>query len=124
MTEKNKITRAEFLIYKYVECLFIEIRVLNSDNIEEALNMPSHNLSKKELAMLLWKMFETGCLVARSDNRNYFSPTLEELKEALSEFSSFKQRLNNTFYGFVGTNFERFDELNSLWESDFANQII
>jgi hypothetical protein len=118
MIEKNKITRAEYLIFKYVEDLLLEIRALNSKNLDVYVNLPSHGLCKKELLNLLWQMFETGDLVAHKKTRGYFSPTFNEIEEALQESSDFADRLENTFYGYISAASERYYELKEVWENE------
>ena len=118
MIEKNKITRAKYLIYKYVENLLIEIRVLNSQNLSEELNLPSHNLSKEELIILLWQMFASGDLVAQTESRGYFSPSLLEIENALNEPSEFSLRHKNTYYGFISAAYENYQKLKENWENN------
>ena len=122
MIEKNKITRAEYLIFKYVEDLLLEIRVLNSKNLAEAINLPAHGLNKDELLVLLWQMFERGDLVAHRRSRGYFSPTYNELEKALNEHAAFSERFENTFYGYISAASERYNELKSLWEDELLQR--
>ena len=118
MIEKNKITRAEYLIFKYVEDSLIEIRVLNSKTLAEELNLPAHDLSKGELLILLWQLFDRGDLVAYRRSRGYFSPTYNELEKALNEHAAFSERFENTFYGYISAATERYNELKAAWENE------
>ena len=119
MIEKNRITQAEFLICKYAEDLFIELWVLLSRNLHEVLNLPSHNLSRDELIVLLWRMFESRQLIAETSEKGYFTPTLFEIENALDEPSKRERILYNTFYGFGPVFSERYNKLQETWQEDF-----
>lgn len=120
MIDKNKLTRAEFLIFKYVEDLLMELRALNSPNLAEYVNLPSHNLNETELIMLLQQMFELENLVAYKKGKGYFSPTLSEIEEAINESSAFSQRAENTFYGYISAASERYAELKEILEIEIT----
>ncbi|MEE9339790.1 MAG: hypothetical protein V3U87_17095 [Methylococcaceae bacterium] len=124
MTEKNKYTRAEFLIYKYVQGWAIQVRLLVDLNIDEALNMPPHNLEKKELITLLFKMFEDRLLVLLQDKRGYFSPNLTELELAPEEPPICDLRFepnNQTYYCFTSVATKRFRELSEIYEDNLLD---
>lgn len=126
MIEKNRYTRAEFLIYKYVQDCTIQIRLLVDPEIEEALNMPSHNLEKKELITLLYQMFENRLLVLEQEDRGYFSPTLKELELALEEpslcDSGFAPK-NQTYYAFTSIATKHFRELSEIYEDKLQGRL-
>ncbi len=85
MIEKNRFTRAEYLIFKYVDDYGVPIRRLVDPDLSEALNLPGHGLSRGEVVALVYKMFEGHYLVAFTEKRGYFTPTLTEFEKALSE---------------------------------------
>jgi len=77
--------RAEYLIYKYTHDWFIQLRLLSRTDLDEALNLPTHNLKEKELIPLLCRLFESGYLVAKTEERKLFTPDRKEIEDALAE---------------------------------------
>ena len=64
-------------------------------------NLPHHNLHEKELVTLLFKLFEEGNLVAKRDTVGYFTPTLEQIENAVNELAPNSLQWNpkqETFY--------------------------
>lgn len=113
--EQNRINFAKYQIYKYVEELFICLSELVSDDIEEAMNRSSHNLSTDELIILLYELFSEHKLVAKSDKRGFFTPTLEEIEQALKEDNDLLWKSKNTFYGLTTGATEEFRGLEELY---------
>lgn len=121
MLEKNRITRAEFLIMKYVKEILTRISDLSLPNIDGYMNLPSHKLNREEPTVLLWKMFESENLVAHPGTRGYFTHTLEEIEEAISESREKRASLglnyeNAIYYGLVACASERYENLKEIWE--------
>ncbi|MCU7884660.1 MAG: hypothetical protein KZQ82_10730 [Candidatus Thiodiazotropha sp. (ex Lucinoma annulata)] len=83
--EENRIKFAKYQIYNYVNELFICLCELISEHLEENMNKPSHGLSEKELVILLYELFSEYKLVAQNGKRGFFTPTLEEIENALKE---------------------------------------
>ena len=65
---------------RYVDDWLVELRVLDSPELGQAMNQPSHNLRRRELVPLLYHLFEAGLLVAKTESRGYFTPTLVEIE--------------------------------------------
>ena len=114
--EKNRINYAKFQILKYVEHWYIEVSILVAPDIEECLNKPSHGLTKRELIIILNELFESLELVAQSEHRGCFTPTLKELETALDESRELQERAGNTFYGMTSGANELFNELKQIYE--------
>jgi hypothetical protein len=73
---KNRIDRAELLVFKYVEEMYIQLRCLVDPCIGEALNMPAHGLARDEIVVLLYRMFEDHLLVAYREDRDLWRATI------------------------------------------------
>ncbi|WP_299944212.1 hypothetical protein [uncultured Microbulbifer sp.] len=99
--------RAEYLIYGYAHDWYIQLRLLAAENLEEAINLPSHGLSDAELEQLLARMFREKCLVATSRDRGLFSPSRKELRSALTEPPS----QDELFYGYTSAAVEKYEVL-------------
>lgn len=97
--EDNRINFAKYQIYKYVDELFVCLSELVREDLDELMNRPSHGLSEKELVILLYELFSEYKLVAQNANRGFFTPTLEEIEQALIEDKDFMWTSKNTFYG-------------------------
>jgi hypothetical protein len=113
--EQNRINFAKYQIYKYAEELFICLSELVRDDIEEAMNRSSHNLTKDELVILLYELFSEYKLVAKTDKRGFFTPNLEEIVQALKEENDFMWKSTNTFYGLTTGATEEFRALEELY---------
>ena len=88
--------------------------LINPD-LEPLTNKQSHGLSRDELVPLLHGMFQDHVLVARKDGRGLFTPTLQELEEALREPHGRARKLSNTFYGLTSGANELLAELQRLY---------
>ena len=113
--EQNRINFAKYQFFKYAEGLFICLSELVRDDIEEAMNRSSHNLKKDELIILLYELFSEHKLVAKTDKRGFFTPTLEEIEEALKEENDLMWKSKNTFYGLTTGATEEFRALEELY---------
>lgn len=115
--ELNRINFAKLQLFRYVDELFVRLCDLVSPQIEEAMNMPSHGLDRQELIVLLYQLFKACMLVAMREDRNLFTPTLEEIEAALEEKPDLLWKSSNTFYGMTTTAHERFRELKRLYDN-------
>ncbi|MCG7899780.1 MAG: hypothetical protein JAY85_15160 [Candidatus Thiodiazotropha weberae] len=119
--ERNKYTRAEYLIYKYVDCFLAPVRTIADCDVDEAFNLPHHNLNTEELTLLLCKLFESANLVAYADQRGYFTPSNDEIISAIKEHGvdsdDYDYKLT-TYYGYTSAAIERYRELHTM----FANE--
>ena len=112
---KNRIDFAKYLLLSYVKDLFIEIAVLVSADLEEAINMPAHGLNQDELVVVLYEMFKEFRLVAMSETRDLFTPSLAEIESALKENIDLMFKSKSTFYGLTSAGFEQLSELNEIY---------
>lgn len=115
--ERNRINFAKYCILKYAETLFEQIRTLVHPELEEATNLPHHGLSRAELVVVLYELFSTYCLVAQTESRGLFTPTLGEIEAALDESYEPWEHQKLTFYGFTTGAQELFAELKNLYEN-------
>jgi hypothetical protein len=113
--EDNRINFAKYQIYKYVDELFVCLSELIRDDLDELMNRPSHKLSEKELIILLYELFSESKLVAKTEQRGFFTPTLEEIESALKEEKDFMWISKNTFYGITTGAMEELRELELLY---------
>ena len=113
--EQNRINFAKYQIFKYAEKLFICLSDLIRDDIEEAMNRASLNLKKNELIILLYELFSEYKLVAKTVKRGFFTPTLEEIEEALMEDNDYMWKSKSTFYGLTTGATEEFRALEELY---------
>lgn len=113
--ERNRLNFAKHQLLRYVEELFVRLCDLASPNIEESMNMPSHGLERRELEAVLYQMFSDRLLVALTDARGFFSPTLAEIEDALNEQPDLHFKSDNTFYGMTTGANELFKELRALY---------
>lgn len=111
--EKNRINFAKLQLLQYVDELFIAICSLTSPNIEEDMNMSSHGLDDKELTIILYFLFSEHFLVALHQDRGLFTPTLDELTQALTE--PFDAVSKHTFYGMTSAAHELYKELKATY---------
>jgi hypothetical protein len=119
--EKNKLTRAEFLIYRYVDSCLVPIKALYDQDVDEAMNLPHHNLSKDELNLILFKLFESGNLVAKFESRGYFTPTYEEIISSINEpciEDDHYDYRSVTYYGYTSAAIERYQELKAAYKNE------
>lgn len=116
--EDNRINFAKYQIYKYAETLFICLCDLASDDLEEAMNRPSHGLSKNELVILLNELFSNHKLVAKIEERGFFTPTLEEIESALKENNDNMWASKNTFYGVTSGATEELRALEQMYDKE------
>ena len=107
----NRIEFAKLKIYEYVDQLFTCICDLCRKDFEEFVNTQSHGLEKQELIVLLYELFSDYKLVAKSETRGLFTPSLEEIESALEEENDFEQRSKNTYYGLTSGAVEEYSEL-------------
>ncbi len=114
--EDNRINFAKYQIYKYVDDLFVCISDLVRDDLDELMNMPSHGLSEKELEILLYELFSEFRLVAMKHKKGLFTPTLNEIEEALKEEKDFMSISKNTFYGITTGAIEEFRALEQIYD--------
>ena len=113
--ELNKINFAKYQIYKYAEELFVCLSELVRDDLDEAMNRSSHNLSNEELTILLYELFSEHKLVAKTGKRGFFTPTLDELEQALKEENDFMWKSKNTFYGLTSGAIQEFRKLEEIY---------
>ena len=113
--ERNRINFAKLQLLRYVDFQFVQLRVLASPDIEEAMNMPNHGLERQELVILLYQMFDDHFLVAQSVDRGLFTPTLEEIQNALNEEPDFILNSSNTFYAMTSGASELYKELKDFF---------
>ena len=106
--DNNRINFAKYLIYKYAEELFVCLCELIQLDLSEAMNLPSHGLSEKELVILLYEQFSKHKLVAKSEKRGLFTPNLNEIELALREENDDMWVSTNTFYGITTGAMEEF----------------
>jgi len=119
--EPNIFTRAEYLIYKYADCFLVPIRSVADRDVDEAFNLPHHKLNKKELTLLLFKLFESANLVANCDKRGYFTPTHDEIITAMGEPGVENDDYDHklvTYYGYTSAAVERYRELQSVYKNE------
>ncbi|NEV65403.1 hypothetical protein [Thiorhodococcus minor] len=86
--------------------------------IEELMNIPSHGLEKKELIVVLNELFSNHMLVALHGRRGLFTPTLQEIEDALEEEKDFLYESQNTFYGLTSGAVELFRELKAQYKDE------
>ncbi|MCU7806099.1 MAG: hypothetical protein KZQ96_23240 [Candidatus Thiodiazotropha sp. (ex Lucinoma borealis)] len=119
--EKNKYTRAEYLIYKYVDCFLAPIHTIAGRDVDEAFNLLHHNLNNEELILLLYKLFESDNLVAHTDQRGYFTPSNHEIVTAIKEpgvdSDDYDYKLI-TYYGYTSAAIERYRELQAMYANE------
>lgn len=113
--EKNKFNFAKLMILSYAEDLWVCVSDLNSENLEQMMNMESHGLSENELILVLQELFNSKMLVANSKNRGLFSPNLSEIEMALNERKDPSKIDNNTFYGLTSGCYDLFKKLKSAY---------
>ncbi len=116
--ETNRVNFAKHQIFCYVEDIFTCISDLLNPRIEELMNMRSHGLEKKELIIVLNELFSSHMLVALRSNRGLFTPTLEEIENALEEEKDFLYESQNTFYGLTSGAVELFCELKDQYQNE------
>ena len=112
-----EITKAEFLILSYVEKFFTPMQWLNWSDLALAVNMPPHELGRAELIELLHCLFESRYLIAKTKERGYFKPTLDEIERALDELhreSPDFNRNTQTYYGMTSAATKRYRTLKVL----------
>lgn len=114
--EKNRVNFAKLQIFRYVEDLFTVISDLLNPEIEALMNMKGHGLDKEELIILLNELFQSHMLVAKSEKRGLFTPTLTEIEFALEEEKDLMHISSNTFYGLTSSAMEMYMELKILYE--------
>ena len=125
MPEPNRLTRAEGLLYKYADDWLVRIRSVAADNVDVAFNLPHHNLHEKELVTLLFKLFEEGNLVAKRDTVGYFTPTLEQIENAVNELAPNSSQWNpkqETFYGYTSSAVSRYRELDAIYNDEMREK--
>ena len=66
--------------------------------------------------MLLNELFEAHMLVAKSEKRGLFTPTLTEIEFALEEEKDLTHISSNTVYGLTTGAMELYSELKVLYE--------
>lgn len=118
MTDNNRYTKAEFLIYKYTDEGLIQIRLLDDPELDIAVNMDSHGLNHDELVALLFKLFEDHLLVAFENKKNYFTPTLVEIENALKQPPREDENYdynNEVFYGTTSCTIDRRNILKEIY---------
>lgn len=103
----KRIRKAEYLIYKYANDWYIQLRLLAAENLEEALNLPFHGLDESELEQLLIKLFTEKKLVATTKACGVFTPSREQLQKSLKELPSEKE----LFYGYTNPAIEAYEKL-------------
>lgn len=113
--EKNRINFAKYSIFLYAETLWTCISDLLSDDLEELTNIKAHGLSKAELTVVLFELFDSQMLVAKSRKRGLFTPSLIEVEQALHEQKDCMDISVNTFYGITTGSAELFRELKNLY---------
>ncbi|MDG5899581.1 hypothetical protein E2650_06645 [Shewanella xiamenensis] len=112
--KSERMDRVEFAtlkIYEYVDDLFTCISDLVRTDIEELMNNSSHGLSRDELVMLLYSLFQGQKLVAKTESRGFFTPTYDEIERALNEENDHMHHSNNTYYGLTSGAMEQYREL-------------
>ena len=120
MSDKNKISKAEYQLYKYVDDGAVQLRWLSSDLLSEAVNDEAHGLTIDELLVLLYKLFDDRLLVAEQKSRGYFTPNYQEIRQALEEPSPSDQNWDPnkvTFYLYTSSALERYNELKAIYEN-------
>ena len=116
-TEENRINFAKYMIFRYVEEMFTCICDLINPEIDQLMNMDSHGLKKQELIIVLNELFSNHMLVAMNQSRGLFTPTLEEIENALKEKKDNLYLSENTFYGFTTGAMEFYHELQGLYQN-------
>ena len=107
----DKVEFATLKIYEYVDDLFTCISDLVREDIEELMNNSSHKLSREELVILLYSLFQAQKLVAKTEKRGFFTPTYDEIEMALDEENDLMHHSNNTYYGLTSGAIEEYREL-------------
>ena len=103
----NPRDRAEYLIYRYVDGMFIQMRLLASPDLALAMNLPAHSLSRNDLEALLFDLFDRCKLVAKTRERGFFTPSASEIAAALDEL---RRSEPETFYGLTSGALPRYRE--------------
>ena len=107
----ENLDRAKYLIYRYAHDWFIQVRLLNSSELELALNLPVHGLATDDLLELLYEMFADKKLVASRRDTGLFTPSRNEISLALHETPN----LNELFYGYTSGAVIEYNELDQLY---------
>lgn len=113
--EKNRINFAKYQLFRYVDDLFVCISELINPEIEQSMNDKSHGLNEEELKVVLYEMFSSYMLVAMSEERGLFTPTLVEIEAALKENNDLLYRSKNTFYGLTTGGIETYRDLEAVY---------
>lgn len=112
--EKDRIKYAKYMILRYVDTLFSPLSTLLSEELELITNLPSHGLKRDELVIVLYELFGNYSLVAMTQKRGLFTPTLAEIELALGEKRDDMYTSNNTFYGLTTSGLELLRELEKV----------
>jgi hypothetical protein len=115
--DRNRVNFAKLQIFRYVEDLYTAVSDLLNPKIELLMNMEGHGLGKEELVEILYEMFSTHMLVAKTEARGFFTPCLAEIQSALEEEKDSAFISNNTFYGLTTGAMEMYLELKVLYQT-------
>lgn len=113
--DRDRINFAKLQLLRYVDELFVCLSDLLDPEIEEAMNLPSHGLTRQELTVLLHELFEQHIFVAKRDDRGLFTPSLSEIEAAFDEKNDQLWKSSNTFYGMTTAAHELYKNLKSIF---------